>query len=385
MKVTYFMVSPGMTGGNLVIFHHMEALAKEGINVQLITPFGIKNWAAGTLEELFKHSYCPAYNGIWKYAKKVQYVLRNHAPGIERLAMNWYSGSENLISSSSSVTRRLVEQWTPSDITVATHSFTAHAAALVSRKSNVFYHMQGFEPWFSDDPVFQSISELSYRLPLKKFANCTWLQDKVFALTGDKIGLVRPGLNHQVFYPRQSQKINDNKMSGDKKIKIVSYADSRPLKGWAESQLAMKSVFLRMGNDLKVEWEVFGSTNVSSSEVSVRNHGFLSHEKLAMLYSNADIVFVPSWFESFPLQPVEAMACGAAVITTRIGTEDYARHNETALVVEPRKPESLANAIIRLIYDCDKREKLASAGLAEAKKFTWDQSAREVKAALEIC
>jgi glycosyltransferase involved in cell wall biosynthesis len=105
---------------------------------------------------------------------------------------------------------------------------------------------------------------------------------------------------------------------------------------------------------------------------------------LAELYSEADLIFVPSWFESFPLQPIEAMACGTAVVTTKIGTEDYARDNDTAIVIEPRNSNSLAFAIINLINDVDLRNRISRAGLRESQKFTWEHSAKEIKSAFGL-
>jgi glycosyltransferase involved in cell wall biosynthesis len=86
-----------------------------------------------------------------------------------------------------------------------------------------------------------------------------------------------------------------------------------------------------------------------------------------------------SWYESFPLPPLEAMACGLPVITTPYGTEDYAFDGVNAIVVPPQDPKVLAEAIIRLLDDKDLREKLSKEGLNTAKKFTWDKTTDKVE------
>jgi glycosyltransferase involved in cell wall biosynthesis len=105
-------------------------------------------------------------------------------------------------------------------------------------------------------------------------------------------------------------------------------------------------------------------------------------DQLAELYSQSDIFASPSWYEGFPLPPLEAMSCGTPVVTTRIGAEDYAADGENALIVEPRKPEQMAAEILRILNDPNLRDKLVSNGIETAKKLTWDETANKVEAAL---
>lgn len=384
MKISYLLGSVGLTGGNVVLFHHMEALASDGHEVKMVTPFGQRDWREGTLAELQKASHIPGYDGFWSKAKEWQRVLRKSFPSVEKQVISMLRGGAQ--RQSDRITRGLIARWVKSDITIATHCLTARAAASLTNVSRCFYHLQGFEPWFSDEADFKAIAESSYKLPLRKFANCTWLRDTISELSNHEVGLVRPGLNHNVFRPVAKGHTHDPQhRSGEKKsLKIVSYADHRPLKGWAESQAAMKLVFERVRGQFDLEWIVFGSISEGDIGVPVTYRGFLSHEDLAMLYREADFIFVPSWFESFPLQPIEAMACGAAVITTRIGTEDYARDYDTALVVTAKDPGALADAILKLIEDAKLREEISRNGTLEAGRFNWEESARELRVALDL-
>ena len=379
MKITYLLGSVGVTGGNVVLFHHMEALSQEGHEVVMVTPFAKTKWEPGMLAKISQNQQEFGYDGLWGVLKKLQKKIRKKFPQVERFFSSRFRG--NAYDNSFKITKMLLSRWESSDITIATHCFTAHAAALLSQDTKVFYHMQGYEPWFSDDSDFQKIAKLSYSYPLNLIANCQWLKQKISNEIGrdsNSIALVRPGLNHNVFYPR----IKRDKDS--KKIKIVSYADTRPLKGWKESKSAMDKVFNQLSSQYDIEWHVFGSILNDEFSHPITFHGFMSHEELAVLYSEADFIFVPSWFESFPLQPIEAMACGSAVITTKIGTEDYARDGETALVVEPKDEDALTEAIIKLIQVPELRNMLAKNGLAEAKLFTWEQSAQEIKTTLGL-
>lgn len=379
MKISYLLGSIGRTGGNVVIFHHMEALTAAGHEVYMVTPFGRSKWEKGSLETaMSEQNY--GYSGYWSYLKKSQAFLKKHFGFLEKAIKSKYL--KKPLDYSGWITKRLLKNWEQADITIATHSHTAYACALLSGETQAYYHMQGFEPWFVEDKWFKQISLLSYHHPLIKIANCYWLQKKIGDLTTDDIRLVRPGLNHNVF--RLKTDIA-KKYAKPQIIKIVSYADARPLKGWKESLQAMEQLFKKYKNtDIKIEWSVFGSITQADVNYDINFKGFLTHEKLAELYADAHIVFIPSWFESFPLQPIEAMACGTTVLTTRIGTEDYAHHLKTAFVIEPRSVDEIRDGLIALIEDPKLMHQIAEEGLKEASTYNWEKSAQEMFEALEL-
>jgi glycosyltransferase involved in cell wall biosynthesis len=157
------------------------------------------------------------------------------------------------------------------------------------------------------------------------------------------------------------------------KIRIVSYYDTRDFKGWNDSVASMKKVYSEIGRD-KIEWTVFGGSNRPELDIPVKYAGKVFNEDLAKLYSNAHIVFMSSWYESFPLPPIEAMNCGTAVVTTRFGTEDYAYDKENSLVVPPCRPEVLADAIISLAQNSKFAEAIARKGFETGQTFTWDNA-----------
>ena len=400
MKIAYLLESVGRTGGNVVLFKHMDALAAAGHEVQVVTPYGCTPW-----RELRQQPAVAGfgYQGQWGLLKRAQIGLRRRLPALERQVTHWLRPSPE--RRSRWITERLIRFCPPSDLVVATHALTTFAAARLGGDARAFHHMQGYEPWFSGDERLARIIAPAYHLPLSRIANCSWLADHVRQQGGTVSGTVFPGVDHQVFraavagadcaagldaIPALAPGISSstaasvpagaftNTRDGTDPVRILSYCDPRPLKGWAESVAAMERVFARAGQERPIEWHVFGHGSAAGCPVPVQHHGFLTHAQLADLYRAADVLFLPSWFESFPLQPVEAMACGTAVVTTRIGTEDFAWHERTALVVEPRAPEQLAAAILRLIDDPGLRCQLACRGQEKAADFTWERSAEQL-------
>lgn len=374
MRISFLVESVGRTGGNVVLFHHMEALARAGHDVWLIGPYGKYHWTPGSFDPVVLNPG-RTLKPLWRLMRRLRGHLYEALP-----AARGNGAAGDTIARADRLTDRLSAQWSPCDITIATHSFSARAAAEKSALSAAVYFMQGFEPWFDPDPAFQEIALNSYTLPLSRIANSSWLQEKVGQLTGDRIALVRPGLDHDIFWADRERPSYQHK----EPLHVVSYCDPRPFKAWSDSQKAMEIVFRSKPSSRRLVWSVFGHKLSSTSSAPITRAGFLTHQQLSALYRQADVVFVPSWFESFPLQPLEAMACGAAVVTTRIGTSDFAHHEETALVVEPREPQALAAAVLRLLKDSELRNRLSKNGTGHSREYTWAGAAKEFRVALGI-
>src|ERR1039458_8554822 len=92
MRITYLMDSVGGTGGSVVLFHHMEALARDNHEVRMLSPFGETQWLPGTLDGIEGSERLPGYDGIWGCVKIVQAKLRKALPGLERKTVSAFRG-----------------------------------------------------------------------------------------------------------------------------------------------------------------------------------------------------------------------------------------------------------------------------------------------------
>jgi glycosyltransferase involved in cell wall biosynthesis len=115
----------------------------------------------------------------------------------------------------------------------------------------------------------------------------------------------------------------------------------------------------------------------------VERWGAISLAELASLYRRAACLVFPSLYEGFGLPPLEAMACGCPVAASNV-TAIPEVCGDAAVLFDPYDASSIADAVL----EADTRaDELREKGLARAKEFTWEGSARahdEVyKAALE--
>lgn len=112
---------------------------------------------------------------------------------------------------------------------------------------------------------------------------------------------------------------------------------------------------------------------------AVRLLDFVPDADLAALYRSSLAHLFVSRDEGFGLTVVEAMACGAPVITTRGGSLGEVAGDD-ALLVEPEDHAAIGAAIVSLERDPGLRELFRRKGIARAARFTVDQQARETLA-----
>ncbi|MEK7293542.1 MAG: glycosyltransferase family 1 protein, partial [Nitrospirota bacterium] len=113
--------------------------------------------------------------------------------------------------------------------------------------------------------------------------------------------------------------------------------------------------------------------------------GRLPIEDITRLYSHADLFVFPSLYEGFGMPVIEAMACGAPVVTSnRTAMPEVA--GDAALLVNPDDDDELAGAMVRILRDTPLRESLRAKGFERARQFTWERAARQTLAVYrEVC
>jgi len=112
-----------------------------------------------------------------------------------------------------------------------------------------------------------------------------------------------------------------------------------------------------------------------TSQGRVRSLGYVPETLRVSLLGGARALVYPSLYEGFGLPPLEAMACGTPVVTSDVSSlPDVV--GDAALLVNPLDVDELAAAIKRLWHDETLRADLRARGLARARQFTWDRTAR---------
>jgi glycosyltransferase involved in cell wall biosynthesis len=111
-------------------------------------------------------------------------------------------------------------------------------------------------------------------------------------------------------------------------------------------------------------------------EGSVKFPGFVPDDELALWYSSAAVFAFPSRYEGFGLPLLEAMACGAPVVSSSASSLPEVV-GDAGVLVDPSDVEGLCSALRQLLEDEPRRRALAAAGRARAQTFSWRRTASE--------
>lgn len=358
MKISYLLSGWGHTGGFMVLYNFMDKLCDRGYTVHAVTPHETVRW-----RPLYSRELLARFRAGGR-TRRIKAVIKRFVP-VQRIRQ---LGATREGLSLQRNTQALVANWVPADVTIATAWQTAFAGYALADKTIAMYHMQHWEELFFQDEFHRKLARMTYYLPLRPIANSSWLREEVRSRLQRDAFLLLPGTDTATFYPRQPIAA---KYAVTGKTRIVCYYSPQAFKGWPDAVEAMKLVFAQLGPDA-VEWIVYGGRPAVLPEIPATFVGAVFGNQLAELYSSAHIVFMPSWYESFPLPPIEAMASGTAAVVTGTGTEDYAFNGVNALVRPARQPQALAAAIVELALDRQRACQLAEEGFATASRMHWD-------------
>ncbi len=107
------------------------------------------------------------------------------------------------------------------------------------------------------------------------------------------------------------------------------------------------------------------------ADIEVTN--YVTPARLAELYGRAAIFAFPSLGEGFGIPILEAMANGAAVVSSNRSSMPEVC-GDAALLIDPEREDELVHAVRTLTEDVELRESLAQRGLARAREFSWERA-----------
>jgi len=123
--------------------------------------------------------------------------------------------------------------------------------------------------------------------------------------------------------------------------------------------------------------EIFARVQALGLAGQVVFPGFVANADKPALLSGALAYVFPSLYEGFGLPVLEAMACGAPVLTSTASSLPEVA-GEAALLVDPTNPAQIAAGLAELAGNPALRQQLAARGFEQIKKFSWDAAAAQV-------
>jgi glycosyltransferase involved in cell wall biosynthesis len=198
------------------------------------------------------------------------------------------------------------------------------------------------------------------------------LPDKVFATPLAPRSIFKPASRAETAATRRRLGIGDDF--------LLFVGTVEPRKNLSTLIKAFEEVFRT--TDLRPQLVVAGQVGWKSDELlsqlersPAREHikqiGFVSDEDLRALYSSCSAFVYPSIYEGFGLPPLEAMACGAPVVASRVPSTN----ESVARVTSATDYRDLAQIVVELLSDQQLRRSLSERGLKHARGFSWARTA----------
>lgn len=343
MKVNFIMPGLGDSGGMKVVYKYAKLLRNLNVNVKIYSAI------------LPPTSY--------KFSSK----LANHIHQLYCLLKTFLFVKDKLDKGVTWVPMITDKYIRKADITIATAWPTAYQVNKLSEKcGKKAYFIQGYEVWDNE-----AMGKKSYELPLEHIVIAKWINDILVNELHVKSGyIVRNGIDTQDFVPSKTQ-------NHSKSVSCLMLYHQLPQKGIEDGIAAYKIIKNRYP---QVTLNMFGMFN--DPRISLVDHYYKSPQRsqLIKLYQKSDIFIYPSREEGWGLTPLEAMACGCAVVGTMTGCMlELGVSGENALLNKPRDINTMANNIEILVENNKLRKEISMNGRTTVEKLSWSKSARTLK------
>lgn len=210
---------------------------------------------------------------------------------------------------------------------------------------------------------------------------------KHYGIPESKIPIINPSVDHSVFKPQPQNSIEKVKTKFKiEKPYILSVSTLEPRKNligtlnafeMLPEGLKQKYSLVLAGGKGWLDGEIQQKYDELSKKYTVIKTGYVDDADLPALYSGASVFVFPSFYEGFGIPPLEAMACGVPVITANNSSLPEVV-GDAAILIDANDTKQLAKEIERVLSDKKLANELTQKGLAQAAKFSWDKSAKQL-------
>lgn len=257
---------------------------------------------------------------------------------------------------------------------------------LIPHKKNIVRFVQADDYRIFDDLYvlknkyflffFKKLTLLSYSLNIKYLFNSNFTYNRFIDLSkrkNIKKLIVHPAVDKNIFYYNNNDKI----YSLDTKISISLIAREHPLKKLQD----FISVWSELPNDIKIQIDnVYLISTDKLERFDLTNFQVIKPKndyEIADLFRKSEIFISTSLWEGFSLPPLEAIYCGAVVLSSDSGgIKEYAINDFNSLLFEPGELNEFKNKLIQLIENVELRNILRKNSLSLIDDFSWDKSAK---------
>ncbi len=219
---------------------------------------------------------------------------------------------------------------------------------------------------------------------------------QLYAASNENIVVIPPGVDRNLFHPKN---IADARQYFKEDHSVLFVGRIDPVKGidtWfkAMALVVAETPALRgrlcvclIGGDVDEEEPdaEIARLQALKDELGIADIvtflGRRAQDQLPYYYTTADVVVMPSRYESFGMAALEAMACGTPVVASDVGGLSFVvRDGETGFLVPEGDARAMADCLGQLLRDPDLRARLGKRGVEIAREYAWTRIADQIEA-----
>jgi len=260
-----------------------------------------------------------------------------------------------------------------SDALVATHWTTAYAARTIGNTAGKFYFVQDLEHRFYAEGSLAEFAKETYRWGFHGITLGNWIADSLRREFGMQCSPFGFSFDRDIYSAN-----GGSHLQGEKKRVIFYARPQTEMRGFELGVLAL-SLVSRARPDIEFVLVGFPQRQIRIPFPAVFP-GVLSPVELAALYRTAVVALVLS-HTNVSLLPLELMACGCAVVSNVGPNVEWLLTDKTTQLAEPT-PQSISDAILKLLGDHELRARKVDAALAFAQGTDWASEINKIELAL---
>ena len=328
LHIVYLMVWTKVCGGSKIILEYANRLAKRGHKITLIS-----------------------------YDEKA----------------NWFKLDENIEFIGLDENQQMEDAIPECDLVVPTSWKNIFQAVKYGKAPVTFFEQGGSHIFEVQNLSKEKYNTVKSRMEIVPFIHTVseFSKDKIKENYNRDSEVICNAIDSKIFYPRD----NMNNCDKDNVNITIIGSEGFKFKNINETLEVIKKIKVKYKN-INLNW-------ISQDQPKINKELVIVNPKqieIGNILRKTDIFVCNSEYESFCLPALEAMTCGAAVITTdNGGIRDFVKDGYNAIIVKKHNSQDLTEKIELLINNKEIKEKLMKNGMNTSKKFTWEESVNKME------
>ncbi|MGX4593802.1 glycosyltransferase family 4 protein [Leuconostoc sp. JNUCC 76] len=340
------------SGGRKIIYDYANYLISKGHNVEIV-------FLADVPYKLRKH------NVIKKLVHYIDFFRKSK----NQQRVSWFGLHRNIALKAKYNFNK--SRYQNSDVVIAfDYGIALHIAESNYNLNKVVYMIQHDEKVYNVEKIIRE----AWSLPVQKIVVASWLYDLVTEYDNNVI-LVKNYVRTEDFYV--SNPISNRKHV----VSLINHPNK-----YKDTKTGLKALELVHNAFPDLQVLMFGNFQEPSNLPSYVKYILRANQDTLRekVYNQSSVFLFTSILEGWGLVATEAMACGAALVSTKNGgVNDFGIENETALLNNVGDYKELANSIIYMFQNNKERIMLAENGKNLVEKLTFDSSASTFESVLQ--